>query len=80
MTNKRTEEKVCRVLGEAIAERRRTVGLSQEKLAFEVGMDLTSINEIEKGHRSPRFTTVYKIAKALKVKTTYLVNKVDAEV
>ncbi|TAK31068.1 MAG: XRE family transcriptional regulator [Chloroflexota bacterium] len=41
--------------------------MSQEKLAFETGMDLTSINEIETARRNPTLRTIVKIARALEV-------------
>ena len=48
-------------------ELRKKKGLSQEKLALDIEMDLTSVNEIENGHRSPKLITMYKIAHALGV-------------
>ena len=54
-------------LGEKIRHLRKTQDLSQQKLAEMVKMDLTSINEIENGHRNPSLKTIGKIAKALKV-------------
>ncbi len=54
--------------GSTVRELRKSRGLSQEKLAFEVGMDLTSINEIENGRRNPTLRTIVKIAQALGVK------------
>lgn len=60
-----SETKINRKFGERVKELRKKKGLSQEKLALDVEMDLTSINEIEKGHRSPKLITVYRIAEAL---------------
>ena len=51
--------------GSRVAELRKSRGLSQEKLAFEIGMDLTSVNEIERGKRNPTLRTIVKIARAL---------------
>lgn len=62
------------LLGDNVRELRKKKGLSQEKLAFEIGMDLTSVNEIEKGHRNPTLRTVVKIAKALGVKPSDLIS------
>lgn len=68
MLNKQiTEQKVKMKFGERMRELRKKKGLSQEKLALDIDMDLTSINEIEKGHRSPKLITMYKIAYALGV-------------
>lgn len=46
--------------------------MSQEAVALEINMDLTSINEIERGWRSPKLITVYKISWALGVKMSDL--------
>ncbi len=51
--------------GSRVREVRISRGLSQEKLAFEIGMDLTSVNEIERGKRNPTLRTIVKIAQAL---------------
>lgn len=48
--------------------------LSYKKLALDIEMDLTSINEIEMGHRSPKLITIYKIAHALGVSMHELIN------
>lgn len=65
--NKAQENEVKKKFGENVRKVRLSKDLSQEKLAFEIGMDLTSVNEIENGHRSPKLATIYKISKALKV-------------
>lgn len=62
---KLSEAELKRRFGERMRQLRKQKGLSQEKLAFEIGMDLTSVNEIEMGHRSPKLITIYKIASAL---------------
>ena len=58
--------------GETVKQARNSKGLSQEKLALDTGLDLTTINEIEKGHRSPKLVTVCKIAKGLELKPAKL--------
>lgn len=60
--------------GSTVRELRKLKGLSQEKLAFEVGMDLTSINEIENGRRNPTLRTIIRIARALGVKPDELLS------
>lgn len=62
-----SEKDVIKRFGEEVRKTRKERGLSQEELAGAIEMDLTSINEIEQGHRSPKLITIYKIAKALKV-------------
>jgi len=69
---KLTEKEVRSRFGEKVKEARLKINLSQEKLAFEIGMDLTSVNEIERGHRNPKLNTVFKLSKALKVPSSQL--------
>jgi len=69
---KASEVEIKKQFGERMREIRLKRGLSQEKLSFEIGMDLTSVNEIEKGRRSPKLVTIYKIASALKVSSSDL--------
>lgn len=54
-------------VGDKIRYLRKQQNLSQQKLAELIGMDLTSVNEIENGHRNPSLKTIGKIAKALSV-------------
>jgi len=42
--------------------------LSQEDLAKKSEMTVSTINRLEKGKQKPRFATIRKLAKALKVK------------
>lgn len=58
--------------GEEVKRIRNSKGFSQEKLALDTKLDLTTINELEKGHRSPKLTTVFKIAYGLGVKPAEL--------
>lgn len=48
--------------------------LSQLQLAEKAGLDVTTINELEKSHRDPLFATIKKIAKALRVSIDKLTN------
>lgn len=67
-----TEQEVKKRFGGRMRQLRKQKGLSQEKLALEIEMDLTSVNEIEMGHRSPKLITMYKIAQALGISLTKL--------
>jgi len=73
MLNKQiTEKEVTKKFGERMKQLRKKKELSQEKLALDIEMDLTSVNEIENGHRSPKLITMYKIAQALGVSLSEL--------
>lgn len=58
--------------GNAVKEVRVSKGMSQENLALDTGLDLTTINEIENGHRSPKLITVCKIAQGLEIQPSNL--------
>lgn len=53
--------------GEAVRRERNRKGLSQEKLAFEAGLDRTYISSVERGRRNISLLNIYRIAEALKV-------------
>ena len=64
-------------LGQAIRQRRRKLGLSQEELAGKVGTALSYMSEIETAKVSPSVAVLRRIADALGMKTSELV--ADAE-
>jgi len=59
--------------GSNIRKIRKQLGYTQEKLAALVKMDPKSIIEIEGGKRNPTLKTIRKIATALKVKQSRLI-------
>lgn len=64
--------KILKTFGGSVKSARSSKGYSQEKLALDTELDLTTINEIEKGHRSPKLVTVCKIAYGLGLKPSEL--------
>ena len=70
--SKLKENEVRKTFGENVRAVRLKLKKSQEELALDIEMDLTSINEIENGHRNPKLNTVFKIASALGVPSTKL--------
>jgi len=51
-----------------LKELREKLYLSQEDLANKSQMTVSTINRLENGKQKPRFVTIRKLAKALKVK------------
>lgn len=49
-------------------------GLTQKQLAAKAGIDERTIRYLEKGEKSPTLSTLTKIAKALNLKVTNLLN------
>lgn len=68
---------IVEVFGKVLRELRTEKGLSQEKLAEYCDLDRTYISLLERGHRQPTITTVFKIAKALEIKASELVKVVE---
>ncbi len=50
-------------------------GLSQEELAFECGLHRTYVSGVERGVRNPTVVVLEKVAKALKVATSLLLEE-----
>jgi transcriptional regulator with XRE-family HTH domain len=55
-------------LGDAIKQLRTQAGLSQEQLAERASTDLTQIGGLERGTRNPSYSTLVRVAKALKAR------------
>lgn len=63
--------------GKVLRESRRALGLSQEKLAFEADLQRNYISLIELGTNQPTITTIFKLAKGLKIKPHALIEMVE---
>jgi len=61
-------------LAKRIKELREAKGMSQEELAYRAGLYRTYIGHIENARYSPSAYVVYKIAKALKINSSELLN------
>ena len=64
--------KLVRDLGERIAKRRRSRGISLERLAYEMGVSKGNLSDIEHGKRDPRYTTLRSIAEGLEISIAQL--------
>ena len=65
---------IQRKFGKRLAEIRNQKKITQEKFAFDIGVDRTYISYIERGERNPSLFLLYKIAKELKIKLSDLIN------
>jgi transcriptional regulator with XRE-family HTH domain len=63
-------------LGRRIMTLRKELGLTQEDLAFEVGVNRSYMGFIERGERNPSLAMLKKIAKALGVSLSVLFQSV----
>lgn len=60
--------------GAKVREVRKKRGMSQQDLAEKAKLDLTTINELEIGNREPMLKTIWKIANALGVRMSHLLD------
>ena len=63
--------------GRVLRAKRKEVGLSQEALALEAGIDRNFVSLMERGLNQPSLSTVFKLAKALKVEPASLLKEVQ---
>lgn len=68
---------VIEVFGKVLRELRVANNISQEKLAEYCDLDRTYISLLERGLRQPTITTIFKLAKALKISPSALIEKVE---
>ncbi len=64
-TKVRLKKKILKNLGLRVKSFRNAKGISQETLAFEIGVDRTYIGAIEQGMRSPSIYCLFALAAAL---------------
>lgn len=65
---------VCKRVGQNLRRAREAVGISQEDLADRAGLHRTYVSGVERGVRNPTVTVLEKLAKALKVKSSSLLD------
>ena len=54
------------ILGQRIRARRRELGMSQEGLAHESGLDRSYVGRVERGEHNLTFVSLVKLARAMK--------------
>jgi transcriptional regulator with XRE-family HTH domain len=73
-TYSKDEKAYLELIGNRIRELRIDADLSQEKLAFACDLDRTYVGSVERGERNISIINLKKIAKALKIKISVLLN------
>ena len=61
-------------LGERIKDLRKKLDMTQEDLAFKVGVDRSYMGFVERGEKNPTLLRLTKISKALKVTLSQLLS------
>jgi len=65
------------IFGEIIRKLRLERKISQETLAFDADIDRTYISDIEKGERNISIQVAYKLASALQISFSELINEIE---
>jgi transcriptional regulator with XRE-family HTH domain len=73
----RRDEAILAAVGKIIAERRRGLGFSQEDLAEEAGLHRTYVGSVERGERNVSLINLAKIAGALRIPLSRLLDGLD---
>lgn len=63
--------------GQVIRDIRKTKKFSQEKLAFESGLDRAFISLLECGRKQPSLVTIFQLAKALQIPPYQIIESVE---
>ena len=66
-----------KAFGEELRELRNKHGFSQESLALECELDRTFISLLERGQRQPTLSTLFKLAEALDIAPSKIIEKVE---
>ncbi|MGB4775961.1 MAG: helix-turn-helix transcriptional regulator [Daejeonella sp.] len=73
------ETVLLKQFGQTVRDERLKLGLSQEALSFECGLDRTYIGGIERGERNVSLVNIVKIANALKIHPSKLLKEIKDE-
>ena len=71
------EQRLKEVFGQVLRKARNAAGISQEKLALQVGLDRTYISMLERGLRQPTLTTIFLLCPPLNLSSVEMLKKVQ---
>jgi len=71
------DKKLNALIGAALKELRKQAGISQQELALDSGLDRTYISLLERGLRQPTIKTVFTLSKALRIKPSQFIMKIE---
>lgn len=71
------DKELHHVFGNVLRGLRTQVGLSQEQLGLECGLDRTFISLLERGLRQPSLTTLFTLSAVLKVPASIIIQQVE---
>lgn len=68
---------ITEAFGIVLRKYRTEAGLSQEKLALMCNLDRTYIGLLERAHRQPSITTIFRISEVLELKPSEMIKEVE---
>lgn len=77
--NQAMEENPLILFGLRLRELRKIKGISQERLALESGIGRSYLGEVERGKRNIALLNIYKLAKALNIEPSQLLEKPELD-
>ena len=72
--------KIDNTFGEVLRKKRLTKKLTQEALSIESSLSRAYISELEMGHKDPSLFTIFKLATALKIKPSAIIDEVERQI
>ena len=72
--------KIDTTFGAVLRKKRLFKKFTQEALSIESGLSRAYISELEMGHKDPSLYTIFKLASALKIKPSSIVDEVERQI
>ncbi len=72
--------KIDNTFGAVLRKKRLFKKFTQEALSIESGLSRAYISELEMGHKDPSLYTIFKLASALKIKPSSIVDEVEHQI
>lgn len=63
--------------GKVLRDKRKSAGLSQEKLALMCGLDRTYVGLLERGQRQPTISTIFVICQNLNIYPSQMIKEIE---
>lgn len=70
---------IDKAFAKALKQLRKQKGLTQEALAFEVGIHRTYVSQLERGQKSPSLKTLHKVSQVFAIRLSELMLVVEAQ-
>lgn len=74
ISSKQEKDHLQKRFGKRLAEIRNSKDITQEKFAFDIGVDRTYVSYIERGKRNPSLWVLWRMSKLLNVKLSELID------